>query len=381
MLALAAALAALALLALWGIRRGGPAPEERAAGIAIAREVQLTAAQFSTLETEPVRVVAFRSEQPAIGKIALNADTTTPVFSPFSGRVTRVLVGIGERVKAGQPLLAIEASELVQAETDLYNAASQLALARTTEKRRHAAYESHGGSLQDWQQAQTELAAAETALAGARNRLSILGRTPAQVAAMESSRTPDPVAYVLAPLDGVVTDRQVGPGQYLQAGGSTPVYTLGDLSSVWLLADVSEQESPFIERGQTIEAQVPALPGRVFRATVTSVGPLVDPATHRVAVRATMANPDGRLRPEMFANFSIFTSPPSEAPAVPEEAIVREGAQARVWVVQGERALGLRVIRTGRESRGLVEVLAGLRAGERVVTRGSLFIDRAAQPG
>jgi cobalt-zinc-cadmium efflux system membrane fusion protein len=107
----------------------------------------------------------------------------------------------------------------------------------------------------------------------------------------------------------------------------------------------------------------------------------VDPVTRRVPVRATLTNPNGKLKPQMFASFSIITSGESQAPSVPEEAIVREGDQARVWVVSQNNALVLRSIHTGRTSEGMVEVVEGLKAGEKVVTRGSLFIDRAARPG
>jgi cobalt-zinc-cadmium efflux system membrane fusion protein len=186
---------------------------------------------------------------------------------------------------------------------------------------------------------------------------------------------------VTAPIDGVVTDRQVGPGQYLQAGNSTPVYTIGDLASVWLVADVREIDAPLVEIGQEIEVRVLALPGRVFTAKLTSVGSAVDSVTHRVPVRATIENRDGKLKPQMFATFSIITSGESDALAVPEEAVVREGEAARVWVVQGGNDLALRQIHTGRINNGMVEVLDGLEPGDKVVTRGSLFIDRAAQPG
>ena len=138
---------------------------------------------------------------------------------------------------------------------------------------------------------------------------------------------------------------------------------------------------PAIERGQQVEVRVLALPGRVFQATVTELGATVDPVTHRVPVRARLANTDGKLKPEMFASFSIVTSPEVRATAVPEEAVVREGDEARVWIVEDGNGLSLREIRTGRVSGGMVEVLQGLRPGERVVSRGSVFIDRAAQPG
>jgi membrane fusion protein, heavy metal efflux system len=383
-----AAVAASALLIGWGALRataGEPSPpgEPRPPGPAVAQnEVHLSSAQLATFEINTVTVRTFRTEEVTDGQIALNGDSNTQVFSPYSGRVLRVLASPGEYVKKGAPLLRMEASEFVQARSDLLNAAASLKLARINEQRKHAAYESKGGSLQDWQQAQLDLTAAENAANLAHNRLRILGKSDEEIAAIESSKKTDAVTDVVAPISGVVTDRQVGPGQYIQAGASSPVFSLGDLSTVWLVANVPETEAPFIERGQTVQVRVLALPGSVFEAKLTAVGAEVDPVSRRVPVRATLANPGGKLKPQMFASFSIITSEASSAPAVAEEAVVREGDQARVWVVSRSGTLELRPIRTGRRRNdGMVEVLEGLQAGERVVTRGSLFIDRAARPG
>src|SRR3984957_6608883 len=376
-------LAAAGALAIgWGAlraRASEPAPANESTA---SNEVHLSSAQLSTLEINTVTTRAFRTEEVTDGQIALNGDTTTQVFSPYSGRVVRVLASPGEYVKAGAPLLRIEASEYVQAQSDLLNAAATLKLARINEERKHAAYDSKGGSLQDWQQAQADLAAAENASTSAGNRLRILGKTTQEIAAIESAKKTDAATYVVAPIGGVVTDRQVGPGQYIQSGATSPVFSIGDLSTVWLGAAVPETDAPFIERGQTVEVRVLALPGQLFKAKLTAIGAQVDPVTRRVPVRATLANPDGKLKPQMFASFSIITSTgDSQAPSVPEEAIVREGDEARVWVVAQNNTLSLRSIHTGRSNDGMVEVLEGLKAGERVVTRGSLFIDRAARPG
>ena len=376
-----ALVAAGALVIGWGVlraRAGEPTPTNESAP---SNEVRLSATQLATLEIKPVVARSFRSEAVTEGQIALNGDTTTQVFSPYSGRVVRVMATPGEYVKREAPLLRVEATEFVQAQSDLLNATATLKLARINEERKHAAYESKGGSLQDWQQAQVELAAAENAATSATNRLRILGKTDEEIAAIETAKKTNAGTYVVAPIGGVVTDRQVGPGQYIQAGASNPVFSIGDLSTVWLVADVPETQVPYIERGQTVEVRVLALPGQVFKAKLTAIGAQVDPVTRRVPVRATIANPDAKLKPQMFASFSIITSGESQAPAVPEEAVVREGDQAHVWVVTQNNTLVLRPIRTGRSSDGIVEVVAGLKAGERVVTRGSLFIDRAARPG
>jgi membrane fusion protein, heavy metal efflux system len=373
--------AAGALLIAWGAMRARASEPGEERESAAANELRLTTAQLATLGITSVTIRSFRTEDVTDGRIALNGDTTTQVFSPYSGRVVRVMAGPGESVKQGAPLLRIEATEFVQAQSDLLNGAATLKLARLNEERRHAAYDGKGGSQQDWQQAQLDLAAAENAYASASNRLRILGKTNAEIAAIEGAKKADASTYVTAPIGGIVTDRQVGPGQYIQAGSSTPVFTIGDLSTVWLVAEVHETDAPFIKPGQSVEVRVLALPGQVFKARLTAVGAEVDSVTHRVPVRATLANPDGKLKPQMFASFSIITSDESRAPAVPDEAVVREGDQARVWVVAQNNTLTLRSIRTGRSNEGMVEVLEGLKAGERVVNRGSLFIDRAARPG
>ena len=340
-----------------------------------------TAQQMKTFTVEPVRVHGFVSEELTEGKIAVNGDRTTPLFSPYSGRVTRVIAGLGDTVKKGAPLATIEASEFVQAQNDLGTAAAQLKLARVNETRKHALYEARGGSLQDWQQAQTDLTAAETAVHSVRNRLKILGKSDAEIDVLETAHTINPVATIAAPIAGVVVDRQVGPGQYLQAGSGTPVFTIADPSSVWLLANVREADSGLVHLGQAMEVHVPAYPKRSFDARITYVAALVDPVTHRLPVRAEIDNHDRALKPEMFANFRIQTSDASQSPAIPEAAVVYEGDAAHVWVVAGDQLLAYRAIRTGRNNDGLIEVLDGLKPGERIVTKGGLFIDQAAVPG
>ena len=339
-----------------------------------------TPQQMKTLTVASVGLHGFVSEELTEGKIAANADRATPVFSPYSGRITRILAGLGDTVKAGAPLATLEASEYVQAQNDLATAAAQLKLARISEARKHALYEAKGGSLQDWQSAQTDLTAAETALSAVRNRLSILGKSPAEIAALEQNQAISAMATLSAPIAGVVVDRQVGPGQYVQAGSAAPQFTIADTSSVWLLANVRETDAALVKPGQSVEVHVPAYPQRVFKAQLTYVSAVVDPVTHRLPVRAEIGNRDGALKPEMFANFRILTSDASESPAVPQSAVVYEGAAAHVWVVAADGLLSFRSIRTGRSNDGLVEVLDGLRPGENIVTKGGLFIDQAAAP-
>jgi cobalt-zinc-cadmium efflux system membrane fusion protein len=337
-----------------------------------------TAQQLKTLTVEPVALRQFVSEERTEGKIALNGDRQTPVYSPYSGRVTRVLVSLGDVVVQSQPLATIEASEFAQAQNDLRAALTQVKLARNTETRKHALYDVKGGSMADWQQAQADLATAETTLGSVRNRLRILGYSDTKIDALAQAEHFDPTTNILAPINGIIVDREVGPGQYAQAAASTPVFTIADLSSVWLVANVREADAGHVQRGQSVEVRVQAYPERVFKAHVVYVAPTIDPNTHRLAVRAVIDNRDGALKPEMFANFRIVTSEDARAPAVPESAVVYEGEAAHVWVVGSDNTIAIRPIRIGRATEGFVEVLDGLQTGERIVTKGSLFIDRAA---
>jgi cobalt-zinc-cadmium efflux system membrane fusion protein len=349
--------------------------------------------QWASLRLAPVRQVSFRDERATDGKIAINEDTTTPVFSPYSGRVSRLIARPGDHVERGAPLFAIEASEFVQGQNDLVTAVagveeakSKLALAQQVEKRQRELLAIRGGALKDLEQAQSDLVqaqgdmrSAEIALAAARNRLRILGRSDDEIGRLEKIDRIGAETVVAAPIGGTVIQRKVGLGQYINTGGNDPVFTVGDLSTVWLVANVRESDAPRMKVGAPVEVSVLAYPGRVFNARLAYVAPALDPNTRRLPVRAEIDNPGRELLPEMFASFRIVSGDDRLMPAVPQEAVVYEGAQARVWVARpGDKAVVTRPIEVGTTTNGLVEVRRGLSVGETVVASGTLFIDRAA---
>jgi cobalt-zinc-cadmium efflux system membrane fusion protein len=342
---------------------------------------RLSDEQLRSMSIEVITDQPFHSQEITDGKIAYNADTLTPVFSPYSGRVVRLVAPLGASVKQGQGLFTIQASEFAQAESDLLTASAQVKLSTATEQRRHAQYDAHGGSLQDWQQAQNDLAAAQASLASVRNRLRILGKSDADIDTLLSNAEPQAEAVVVAPIGGVVVDRQIGPGQFIQSGSSTAAYTVADLSTVWLVANVREAAASRVHVGQSIAVHVLALPEHEFDARLSFVADTVDPASRRVTVHAVLDNAEHLLKPEMFATFAIATSTDSIAPGVLQQAVIFEGALSRVWVMQGTHDAAVRQVTLGRTRNGNYEVLQGLRAGDRVVTRGALFIDRAASGG
>jgi membrane fusion protein, heavy metal efflux system len=352
-----------------------------------------TDTQWGGLKLTPVRQVAFRDERATDGKIALNDDTTTPVFSPYSGRVSRLIAKPGDRVEAGAPLFAIEASEFVQGQNDLVTAVagvekakSRVELSKTVEKRQRELLAIRGGALKDLEQAQSDLIgaqgdlrSAEIALAAVRNRLRILGRTDADIDHLEKVDKIGAEAIVNAPIGGTIIQRKVGLGQYINVGATDPVFTVGSLSTVWLIANVRESDAPRMKVGQPVEVSVLAYPNRIFNAKLAYVAPALDPTTRRLPVRAEIDNPNRELLPEMFATFRIISGDARMTAAVPADAVIYEGAQARVWVARpADKAVVSRSIEVGDTVNGLVEVRKGLQVGETVVASGTLFIDRAA---
>ena len=349
--------------------------------------------QWGSLKLVPVREVAFRDERATDGKIAVNEDTTTPVFSPYSGRVSRLIARPGEHVERGAALFAIEASEFVQGQNDLVTAVagvekakSRLALAKTIEARQRELLAIRGGALKDLEQAQSDLVSAqgdmrsaEIALGAVRNRLRILGRSDAEIDRLEKSDQIGAETIVTAPIGGTVIQRKVGLGQYINVGASDPVFTVGNLDTVWLIANVRESDAPRMKVGQPVEVSVLAYPNRTFKATLAYVAPALDPATRRLPVRAEIANPGRELLPEMFATFRIISGVARQRAAVPADAVIYEGAQARVWVARpDQKVVVTRPIEVGDTVNGMVEVRKGLEVGETVVASGTLFIDRAA---
>jgi cobalt-zinc-cadmium efflux system membrane fusion protein len=351
-----------------------------------------SAAEWAALTVEPVSEQVFRGEHVTEGKIAVNEDSSTPIFSPYAGRVIKLLAKPSDVVEPGQPLFVVEATDTVQGLNDFIAALSAVNKARSTlnlaqivEKRADDLYAGKAVPLKDWQQSQADLSAAqndmrssETALEAAHNRLRILGRSEEQIVTFERTRQMSADTPINAPIGGTVIQRKVGPGQFINNGASDPVFVIGDLSTVWLMAFVRETEASDVAVGQELTFSLLALPAKEFKARIDYVSAAIDPSTRRLLVRATIDNKNGLLKPEMFANVTIYSGGTSPAVGVPKQALIYEGDQVRLWVVHGDKSIELRQVETGLTNDDLVEVRANLAPGEKIVTKGSLFIDRAA---
>ncbi len=351
-----------------------------------------TETEWASLTVAPVTERVFRAEHVTEGKIAVNEESSTPIFSPFAGRVIKLLVKPSDMVERGQMLFVVEATDTVQGLNDfvtalstLNSARSKLNLATIVEKRANDLYAGKAVPLKDWQQSQSDLItaqndmrSAETALEAVRNRLRILGRSEDQIATFEQTRQISADTPIYSPIAGTVVQRKIGPGQFISSGATDPVFVIGNLATVWLTAFVRETEAAGVAVGQDITFSLLAMPGSRFKARIDYVSAAMDPSTRRLLVRATIDNKDGIFKPEMYANVTIYSGGDRPVIGVPKQALIYEGEHVRLWVAHDDKSIELRDIETGLINGDLVEVRTNLKAGEKIVTRGSLFIDRAA---
>ncbi|WP_295631436.1 efflux RND transporter periplasmic adaptor subunit [Novosphingobium sp.] len=357
--------------------------------------LRLTPAQLAQLKIEPVRFGANATLVRASGSIAVDADHSTPILLPFSGQVVRVFVEPGQRVSQGSPLLAVASPELVDARNTLLTAAAQVTstgevvqTARANSARMKAIYETAGGALKDYLQAQADLVtaqanyrAAQSALRSAQDRLGLFGKSAGEIRSLQSSSVGlggQSATVYRSPVSGVVADRSVSPGQFLSAGGNAALMTITDLSRVWLVAQLPESEAANARLGDEVEVTTPSVPGRAFRARIDNISAALDPNTHRLPVRATVDNAEGLLKPQMFASFTIRRALGGEPGVlVPAQAIIHEGETSRAWVQSRDGLLHARVVQVGDTEGGLTRVARGLNPGDRIVVAGALFVNEA----
>jgi len=301
---------------------------------------------------------------------------------------------VGDDVKRGDPLFEIDSPEVVQAQTDLIaalhgitKARAQVALAKRVFDRQTGLLSDKATSMREVDQARNDFAAAESDLAtaqgtltAARNRLRVIvGRDQGEVERLERERVVNPLITINAPIDGTVIGRKVGPGQYVRSDTADQLYSIADLSTMWLKANVPESEIVHVRVGQEVEVRLTALPDRLIKARISAVGAASDAATRRVMVRSEIPNPDRVLKSEMFASFKITTQGGEPCAVVPTAAVIRDGEEASVWVQREPMTFQRRKVKVGLERDGLVQILDGIIAGEQVVGRGAVFVDNESR--
>jgi cobalt-zinc-cadmium efflux system membrane fusion protein len=354
---------------------GADAPKSAGGERSDAHRLDLTEKQKETVKVEAVTEREFPVEKQSVGAIDFNEDMTLQVFAPYQGRIIRLFADVGDDVKKGRTLFTIDSPDLLQAESTLIAAAGVLEMTTRNLARLKQLYETRAVSQKDLEQAVSDQQTAEGNLRAGRDAVRIFGRTDTEIDDIVAKRKADPTLVVSSPIDGRITARNAAPGLFVQPGSAPAPYSVADVSTMWMLANVAESDSPALHVGQKVNVNVAAFPDEVFEGGISTVGSIVDPNTRRVLVRSEVADPQHELRSGMFANFVIRTGEPVRSPAVPLNGVVREGdGTMTVWVTTDRRRFTKRTVKIGLEHNGYRQILEGLRPGELVATDGAIFL-------
>jgi membrane fusion protein, heavy metal efflux system len=343
-----------------------------------ADSVDLSNSQLSFVKVEPVEERDFPIEKEAVGSIDFNENMTVQVFTPYQGRIIALFAEMGNDVKKGQTLFTVDSPDLLQAESTLIAAAGVLELDHKNLDRLHDLYTTRAVSQRDVEQATSDEQTAEGNLRATRDAVRIFGKNDADIDSIIANRLADPTLVVASPINGRVTVRNAAPGLFVQPGSAPAPYTVADMDTMWMLANVAEEDSPVFRVGQALQVKLDAFPDRVFDGKVTYIGETVDPNTRRVLVSSEIKTPQHELRSGMFANFVISIGPPARSAAVPVNGVVREGdGTMTIWVTADRRRFTRRVVQIGEERDGYRQILAGVQPGELAAAEGAIFLSNA----
>jgi membrane fusion protein, heavy metal efflux system len=290
---------------------------------------------------------------------------TANVLPPLTGKVMELKVGLGDHVTRGQLLAVIDSGDLAQAYADVYKAKDALDLAKKTLDRARAVKVAGGNAVKDLEAAQSGYNQALAEFNRAQTRLTAVGGTQGA----EATRP----MQITAPVSGYITALSVSPGAYVN-DATAAMMTISNLDSVWITANVPESDVGQVSKGEKLSAVLTAYPDDVFHGTVTFVNPVLQPDTRRDLVRAVFANPDLRLKPNMFANVSIDIPQPDQV-FVPQSALVMNNDSITVFVEVSPWTFERRTVDISYDESDGTRVLKGLTAGDRVIVRGGVLLN------
>jgi len=340
-----------------------------------ATSVTLNDKQLASVEVGPVGYHDFPLEKNAVGSIDFNEDATVQVFTPYQGKIIALFAKIGDEVKKGQTLFTIDSPDLLNAEANLISAAGVLDQTTRVLARGQELYKTRAISQAELELDISNQMTAEGNLRTGRDAVRIFGKTDAEIDKIVADRKADPTLVVPSPIDGRVTARDGQPGLLVQPGSPPAVYSVADINTMWMLANVAESDVPAFRVGQEIQVSLLSFPGRIFSGRIWSIDAMVDPNTHRMLMRSEIDDPDHELRSGMFATFRIRIGQPLSALSVPSDGVVREGdGTFTTWVTADRRRFSQRVVKIGLESDGYRQITDGLQLGELAATKGGVFL-------
>jgi membrane fusion protein, heavy metal efflux system len=346
-------------------------------GSATNRPVSVTPEQIGRLHVQPVTATTFKPVLETNGTVQFDADVSTQVLAPISGPVTRILVQPGAEVSRGQSLATVSSPDFAAAVAGYRKAQGAAAQARRVADLDQQLWKNDAIARRDLEQAQVDAQAAEADRDAALQQLRSLGVADAQIANLRAGGAmPTLEGAIRAPISGTVVERLVNPGQLLQAG-TTPAFTIADLSTVWVEANVFEADLASVHVGDAADVVTSASPVPLH-GTVRYVAALVDPGTKATAVRVVVPNPKRLLKRDMFVQVTIHSSVQRSGILAPVSSVLRdEDNLPYVFVERTPGTFARRSVTLGARVGDQYEITAGLQAGDRLITEGGLFVQFA----
>lgn len=376
---LATGIALVALVLSGCSRRGAEATEPSvsfSAGSPAKSEATLftvPAEQMSHLQIVPAQSTTFPRVLRLTGSVAFNSFETTPVITQVSGPVARILMSPGQVVQRDQPLLFVASPDYSQLRSNYLKARDAYQLADKNYARARDLYAHHAIAEADLLQAESTRNQADADRQAAEQALKVLGVTHLDRLLQDA---PSPEIPVLAPIAGEIVERLVAPGQVIQAG-ATQVFTISNLRSVWVLANVYQHDLGEIHLGDSVSIQTDAYP-TTFHGRISYIAAALDPTTRTLQVRIVTDNPGEMLKKDMYVTATVNAGSIKNVLAVPAAAVLRDNEnQPFVYTVAGPGQFARRPVTLGDTQDGQTQILSGLKAGEQVVGDGSLFLQFA----
>lgn len=339
------------------------------------QSVDLSEKQAAALKVGAVESRDFALFKTAVGTIDFNEDLLVQVFSQYPGKILRANYNIGDDVKAGDILFTIDSPDLLQAESTLLASAGVLELQKRTLARALNLLKAGGSAQREVDQSTSDEQTAEGNFKAARDAVRIFGKTDAEIDQVVEKRKVDSTLLVPSPIAGRIVARSAAPGLLVQPGNAPAPYSVADMATMWMLANVVETDAPAYKLGQDVEVRVPAYADKVFKGHVTALGAIIDPNSHRQLVRSQIDDPEHLLRSGMFASFVIRVGDPVHSLAMPANGIVREGdGTTTVWVTGDSRHFIKRTVKIGLAQDGWTQILSGLEPNDTVVMDGAVFL-------
>jgi cobalt-zinc-cadmium efflux system membrane fusion protein len=338
----------------------------------VLKSIEATPALLKLLKIDKVKPSEVHDTLRLSARVELDQQGVARIGATVTGRITEINAVLGQKVKKGQRLALLNSTELGKAQADYLKASSQVNLWRLTVKRAKRLLQSGVIATAQLQERQSVLNDAEVDQRAARDQLRVMGMSESDLKRLDKRHKMHSFSPVTASIDGVVIERNVAIGQVVQPADS--LYTVANLSHLWLVAEIPEQQAHWVQQGDQVQAEVPALPNQEVSGKLIYVADLVNPDTRTVTVRMALDNPQRLFKPQMLATLKI-SKPGAQTLVVPGQAVVRENNKDYVFVQIAPNRFELREVRLGREEGQQRPLLGGLMAGEPIVVKGAFHLN------